>query len=162
MHKWTGEELDRLRELCKAHTIEECARIMGVTSNTVRYALARHHIARGNRRICKRRKPIGSELFDGKNVMVKAKDPDVWRLKKHVIWEEHYGKLKDDEVVLILNGDPKDVRIENLMKVTKRELAVINRNRLHSKDTEIGRAKALLGRLLCKKRKLYGEEDDDG
>ena len=120
---------------------------MGVTVNTVRYALARHHISRGNRRICKRCKPIGSENFDGKEVMVKVEDPDVWRLKKRVIWEEHYGKLKDDELVLILNGDHKDVRIENLMKVTRRELAVINRNRLHSKDTEIGRTKALLGKL---------------
>ena len=70
-----------------------------------------------------------------------------------MVWEEHYGKLNDGEVVLILNGDPKDVRIDNLMKVTKSEMLAINRNRLHSNDTEIGRTKALLGKLLAAKGK---------
>ena len=160
MHKWTSEEVDRLRELYKTHTREECARIMGVTLNNVKWALKKHRIfCEDKRRFvfekgCTgwRHKPVGSEGFTGKYVKVKVAE-HLWKTKQQVVWEEHYGKLNDGEVVLILNGDPKDVRIDNLMKVTKSEMLAINRNRLHSNDTEIGRTKALLGKLLAAKGK---------
>ena len=99
-------------------------------------------------------RPVGSErvTVDG-YVEVKVAEPNKWRLKHRVVYEEHFGPLKSAEAVIILNGNRQDLRPENLMKLTRAELARLNLNHLHSFDTELGRSKALIAKILSAKGK---------
>ena len=54
-------------------------------------------------------RPIGSERIDCDGyVMVKVADPNSWRLKQRVLYEQYHGvKLEKSDVVLFLDGDNK-------------------------------------------------------
>lgn len=84
-------------------------------------------------------KPIGSERVtkDG-YVDIKVANPNKWRLKHHVIWEQHYGeKPKKDENIIFRDGNAQNLSIENMMLVTDGELGVLNRSRLIYNDAEL-------------------------
>lgn len=92
--------------------------------------------------------PVGSETINSTGyVVVKVAEPNVWGFKHRLVYEEAYGPLKPSEVVYILNGDKTDLRPDNLIKVTRSELARINQFHLHSDDTDIGRAKVYLAKI---------------
>ena len=99
-------------------------------------------------------RPVGSERInvDG-YIEIKTADPNIWELKHRVVYAQHFGELKKGDAIIMLNGDKTDLRPENLMKVTKSELARINQNKLHSEDTEISRSKALIGKLIAAKHR---------
>ena len=166
-HRWTKEEVAKLRELYRdqAHTLTECAELMGRTPAACKDKLTRLHINHGDKRphsatqykkghLPSNHKPVGSEYLkkDG-YIWVKVAEPRFWKTKHRLVYEQHYGKLKTSEAVIFLNGDTTDCRIENLMKVTRSELVRINQLGLHSDNTEIGRAKALLGKIAARTRK---------
>ena len=80
-----------------------------------------------------------------------------WKLKHHLLWEEHYGPVPVGHKVIFTNGDKKDFRIENLALVTHNELLVMNRQGLIYENEEltqvgIGIAKLIAG--VNKKMKM--------
>ena len=61
-----------------------------------------------------------------KYIKVKVAEPNVWKYKHRLTWEQHNGPLKPGEAVIFLDGDYKNCDISNLRKVTQSELAIIN------------------------------------
>lgn len=65
-------------------------------------------------------KPVGSERItkDG-YIMVKVAEPNKYRLKHRVVYEEAYGEIPDDLKVTFIDGDKHNCDISNLMPISK-------------------------------------------
>lgn len=96
-------------------------------------------------------RPVGSERInvDG-YIEIKIKDPRTWRLKHNVVYEEHYGKIPNEHVVIFLNGDKLDTDISNLKLIKRSELLIMNRNGLMSNNSEVTMAASNLATLIDK------------
>lgn len=50
------------------------------------------------------------------------------RISKHkYIYEQAFGKINKDDVIIFINGNRRDFRIENLCKIKRKELVILNR-----------------------------------
>lgn len=98
--------------------------------------------------------PIGGEKIASGYTWVKVADKpnarmqENFRLKHHMLWEEHYGPIGEDELVIFLDGDPTNIRIENLQKITKREHHILNRKHLRHSDPDITRTGVATAKLM--------------
>jgi hypothetical protein len=103
------------------------------------------------------RKPIGTLRVNngGYNVVKVADDPAVWKLAHHVIWEKAHGAIPAGHVLIFGDGNSRNMRLENLLLVSRKELATMNRNGLITADRDLTKAGKLVAdiRLLINERK---------
>lgn len=62
-------------------------------------------------------------LFHGYEIIKVSNDDgfwNAWKPKANVIWESHFWKIPDGNQVVFLNGNKRDIRIENLACISKR------------------------------------------
>jgi len=108
--------------------------------------------------------PIGTEIKrDDGLIWVKLNDlpgrhdlAGRWKQRARIVWEEVYGQLIKNQIVLHLDGDSTNDNIENLAVVTRSQLAVINRNHFICEDpniTKLGIQLAEVSSILYKKRR---------
>lgn len=72
--------------------------------------------------------PIGSEAIAKEDyIRVKVAGPDQWELKHRTVWALHNGPIPEGYIVKFIDDDKRNCAIENLMLVSHREHAVINR-----------------------------------
>ena len=105
---------------------------------------------------------VGTEKIDGDGyVYVKIGDPNKWKAKHRIIWEEHYGKIPKGYKLIFLDNNKLNVTLENLAIVSDSEEIGLNKRGFRFKQkhlTETGlmivrtRAKA-----LEKERKMINE-----
>lgn len=50
--------------------------------------------------------------------MVKVAEPNVWKRKSLVVWEEHYGPLPEGKMIVFLDGNTLNSDIDNLYAVS--------------------------------------------
>lgn len=64
--------------------------------------------------------PIGTEIVrsDG-YIQVKVADPDVWKLKHRIVWEQHNGPIPEGGLVVFRDGDPQNTDISNLALIDR-------------------------------------------
>lgn len=81
-------------------------------------------------------KPVGSERVsvDG-YVEVKVAEPNKWRLKHRVVWEEANGPIPAGCNVQFKNGNTQDVRLENLFLISRAE-QMRDRNSMYARYPE--------------------------
>ncbi|WP_272656414.1 MULTISPECIES: HNH endonuclease signature motif containing protein [unclassified Providencia] len=72
---------------------------------------------------------IGAEALtkDG-YIKVKIAEPNKWELKHRLVWEEHNGPVPQDHVIKFIDDDKQNCDIDNLMIITMKEHAIINRH----------------------------------
>lgn len=63
-------------------------------------------------------------------IEVKVAEPNKWRAKHHVIWEQHNGLIPEKHVVCFRDGNKANFNISNLVLVHRANLAVLNKNGL--------------------------------
>ena len=86
-------------------------------------------------------RPIGSERVTADGYLeIKVSDPKTWRGKHIVLWEDAFGPVPDGHVVLFADGDKANVSLENLLLISRRELAVLNAHGLVSADANLTKA----------------------
>ena len=105
-------------------------------------------------------RPVGSEVFkkEDNQIWVKVAQPNVWKAKSRLIWEEAYGPIPKDSVIVVLNQNPHDLRIENLMCIKKAEASLLNIRGQRTGDTELTKANILINRLQLKVNKEKKEK----
>lgn len=83
-------------------------------------------------------RPIGSERItkDG-YTEIKVEEPNKWRLKHRVIWEKSNGKIPKGHTIIFGDGNKQNIDINNLILVTRKQLLILNRNRLIKGDIEL-------------------------
>lgn len=73
-----------------------------------------------------------------------------FELKHRVLWEKHHGEIPESHIVIFKNGNPQDVRLENLMMVHRGIGAQLNRQGLKSEYPELTEAGVKLIELQFK------------
>ncbi len=85
--------------------------------------------------------PVGTERVNGDNyVDIKIADPDVWKGKHILTWEKHNGPVPEGKVIIFGDKNNRNFDINNLLLVTRGELATLNRYSLIKNDSEITKA----------------------
>ena len=102
------------------------------------------------------KKPIGAERICSKDgyILVKVAQPNVWKHKHKVVWEDAYGPIKDDEVITFRDGNILNVSLDNLLKITRRELLWLNQNGYRDTPSEFLDTLRALARMNVKAQKL--------
>lgn len=100
-------------------------------------------------------RPVGSERIskDG-YIEVKVAEPNKWRLKQRVVYEEAKGKIPEGCTIIFLDGNKRNFNIDNLRCITRSELLYLNCNGLNNSNeiTETGILMARLDRTKNKKK----------
>lgn len=105
---------------------------------------------------------VGDEAWttDG-YLKVKIAEPNKWRQKHILVWEQHNGPVPKDHVVSFKDGNHANCAIENLVLLTRGEHATLNHLGLRCSDPEITETGITLARLQSKvynaTKKLKGE-----
>jgi hypothetical protein len=59
--------------------------------------------------------PIGTERMNGDYIQVKVAEPNSWRSKHHLVWEEANGPLPDGHRLIFADGNPQNIALDNLV-----------------------------------------------
>ena len=100
---------------------------------------------------------IGTErIGSGYKVCVKVSDNNLpsgnssnWKQKSRVVYEQAYGEIPDDCLILHLDGDSNNFDTQNLYCVDKKVLACLTRERWHLKEKELALAAIKCAELMC-------------
>ena len=92
---------------------------------------------------------VGSERLskDG-YIEVKIAEPNKWRLKHNVVWEQYNGKIPKGSAVIFLDGNKQNVEINNLKLIKRSELLIMNRYDLYGADAETTEVATNLAKLI--------------
>ena len=117
-------------------------------------------------------RPVGSERVnvDG-YIEIKIADPSKWELKHRFIWEESNGKIPAGMNLIFKDNNPLNVKLDNLMLVTRAENMIINHAGVNiykgiEKEVAVNaiRLKNAIKNKLSKKRATTneGEKENNG
>jgi len=115
--------------------------------------------------------PIGSERIDQGYVVVKVSDKKYkgmknWKRKHTAIWEDANGKVPQGYVVIFADGDNRNFALDNMLLISLKELAVMNKCGLianHKDLTVVGKTIADLKMAINKrtgKNKRYKQKEE--
>jgi hypothetical protein len=96
-------------------------------------------------------KEVGSERIsvDG-YVEIKVAEPNHWRLKHRVIYEQHYGiKLSSNDAIIFVDGNRLNLDIDNLERLSRSELVRLNHDGLRG-DEAMNRSAITLAKLKAR------------
>jgi hypothetical protein len=108
-------------------------------------------------------KPIGTERISKDGYLERKINNDLplqarWRAVHLIVWEAAHGRLPAGHAIAFKNGDKRDIRLENLECITRRDL--MKRNSVHNLPKPIVEAVQLLGALNRRiRRKTRAQEE---
>lgn len=108
--------------------------------------------------------PIGTERLSKDGYRERKVNDDLplqarWRAVHLVLWEAANGPVPQGHVVVFVNGDKTDIRLDNLALVSRRDL--MRRNSVHNLPQPLAQTIQLLGALRRQIRKrTHGEEQN--
>lgn len=83
-----------------------------------------------------------------------------WKQLHRLIWEEKYGTIPEGHCLIFKNQNREDVRLENLMLITRTENVRMNKMRLFSTDASTTEAGLNVARLSNKIGELRRKKED--
>jgi hypothetical protein len=102
-------------------------------------------------------RPVGSERINADGYAeVKIRNPNKWKTKHRIIWEKAHGKIPRGGVIIFADGNRLNMRLNNLLLVSRSELSVMNHLGLMSnkgKLTEIGKSIADVKLLIAGRKR---------
>ena len=84
------------------------------------------HVMRGKLTPTFLTKPIGTERTDGDGYIRVLIGSGKEKLKHHIVWEKDNTPLKNDEILIFLDGDRTNCSIDNLVLVKRKYIPKIN------------------------------------
>jgi hypothetical protein len=96
-------------------------------------------------------RPVGTERVNGDGyVDIKIADPNKWKGKHILIWEQHNGPVPKGHAVIFGDGDNRNFDLDNLILVSRKQLLVLNRKGLISNDADLTRTAVIIADLHSK------------
>lgn len=84
--------------------------------------------------------PVGTERVNGDDyVDIKIADPNKWKAKHILIWEEHNGPLPEGHCIIFGDRNNRNFNPNNLICVSRGQLATLNLCNLIQNDAELTR-----------------------
>jgi hypothetical protein len=84
--------------------------------------------------------PVGSERVNGDDyVDIKVADPNKWRGKHILVWEEHNGPVPKSHAIIFGDGNRRNFEPDNLICVSRAQLVRLNQNHLIRNDSNLTR-----------------------
>lgn len=94
-------------------------------------------------------RPIGSERIEKGVIVIKVAERK-WVPKHRYLWEQEHGPIPKNHVIIFGNRDREDFRSENLLLVSRAQLAVINKYNLIFDDEELTKSGVIISDLIMK------------
>lgn len=96
-------------------------------------------------------RPVGSERIsvDG-YIEVKVAEPNIWRLKHQVVWENHNGKVPKGYTLIFGDGNRKNLDINNLVVISRKQLLIMNNNKLIKNNVNLTKTGVVIADLISK------------
>lgn len=87
----------------------------------------------------KNHRPVGYERVSRKDgyISVKIAEPNVFRLKHRIVWEEHHGPIKKGENIQFKDGNPQNCNIENLYLIKRGDQMLRNSGSINLPDSAV-------------------------
>ena len=174
-YKWTDTELDYLRQIVKDRYIFEIAELMSIKFNyefrksQIKSIMAKHKITNnmknkipkgiepwnknlkiGNSRI-HNLKNVGDEYISSNGfTMMKLDNPTRWVQKHRYLYEQTFGEIPKDKVLIFLDGNKQNLNLDNLKCITRKQLIKMNQNGLFYDNAELTEAGSELANLMLK------------
>jgi hypothetical protein len=94
--------------------------------------------------------PVGTELMKSDGyIRVKIAEPNVWKQKHAIIWEAAHGPYNNKtHCVIFKDSDRTNFDLDNLQLITRKQLVILNKNRLISNDKDLTETGLLVGELI--------------
>lgn len=103
-------------------------------------------------------RPVGSERINADGyIEIKVAEPNTWRLKHRVLWEEKNGKIEKGLKLIFLDGNKQNVSIDNLEILTSAEILLLNQQKIEAVSKEIMESRIALAKLEIKARERRKE-----
>jgi hypothetical protein len=105
--------------------------------------------------------PLGTRKINNFGyVMVKTAKPDIWKKLHIVIWEAAHGPIPEGHVIIFADGNKSNFNIDNLLLVSRRELAIMNRKHLIFPNADATKAGLLMAKIILQTNdyKRWGKE----
>lgn len=107
-------------------------------------------------------KPVGTERVTSDGyTLVKVSDEGTpaerWKKKHILLWEREHGPVPEGMTIGFKNQDKSDIRLENLMCITKQEHALMNFKKRYSEDPDVTENNVLITKI---ERKVKHLEDN--
>ena len=175
IYKWTETELEYLREIAKGKYISEIVELMSKKFNysfrktQIKSAMTKHKIKNGMKnKVPKGFEPwnkglqignshihnlktIGDEYINSDGfVMIKLDNPARWVHKHRYIYEQAFGEIPKDKVLIFLDGDKQNLSLDNLKCISRKQLVKMNQNKLFFNNAELTEAGSELANLMLK------------
>lgn len=94
-------------------------------------------------------KPVGTERINGDGYIdIKIKDPNKWKPKHIILWEEQKGPIPKGSCLIFADGDKLNVKLENLILVTRSQLLIMNKRKLINQDPELTKTGTLIANII--------------
>lgn len=97
-------------------------------------------------------RPVGSERLDKDGYIIIKIANHKWVRKHRWIWEQKYGEISKDSVIIFADGNKENLDLDNLICVTRNELKILNQCRLISSIPELTKTGLNVAKI---KAKLY-------
>ena len=95
--------------------------------------------------------PVGSERINGDGYLdVKVREPNKWVGKHRIIYEQKNGPIPKGDVIIFADGNKRNLDPTNLLKVSRKELIVMNRSKLIFNDKDLTKSGQLIAALKIK------------
>lgn len=94
---------------------------------------------------------VGSERINADGyIEIKVADPNKWRMKHNLVWEEVNGPVPKGNCLIFLDGDKLNIKLENLQLVTRKQLVRLNQNHLISDNPELTKTGIIIADIYSK------------
>ena len=96
--------------------------------------------------------PVGSEAItkDG-YTKIKVAEPNKWRLKHRIVWEKHHGRpVPPGHAVIFGDGNRCNFDLDNLILVSRAQLAMLNKNGLIQGNADLTRTGIVIADIYQK------------
>lgn len=96
-------------------------------------------------------KPVGTERINTDGyVEIKIADPKKWKAKHIILWETANGPVPARHVVIFADGNKLNVALDNLLLISRRELAVMNKRGLIANNAELTKSGVTIANIYLK------------
>lgn len=104
--------------------------------------------------------PVGTEVVATDCwVKVKIAEPDVWRSKARLVWEQHNGAIPESMIIWHIDSNPLNNEIANLALITRADNARLNKAGYHQEPKEIKSTLVMLSKIQTKTVSLVRKHD---